>query len=253
MPTNVQINMQLVYVIPSFSPPSSWPSCSNCPPRTWSPTNIIPYYAFTGTINQISPTDGSTNTVNLKIGMIPATDDTNYVPSINLLASQVGTQVVASVSASGGSPPYTYQWSGSATVSSNNGASISYTPLTRVGPPPLAIASDASHAVVNVLLPAGFVLESATNLAAPHWNQVSSPVETNAAGDGFDLAAIPATASAMYFRLRQASQTVPATETLGVTVIDANGVSIHTSQTLVVQAQPVPLVAGPGDPPSYGT
>jgi hypothetical protein len=44
---------------------------------------------------------------------------------------------------------------------------------------------------------------------------------------------------AQFFRLRLATATVSATETVGVTITDANGVSVNASQTLTVQAIPV--------------
>jgi len=257
LPTNAQISLQLIYQAPSFFPRPFWPPCSNCPPATWNPSNLIPYYAYSGILNMTNLAIGSNNQLITETHMIPATDDTNYVPSISLSASQVGTQIVASVSASGGAAPYICQWSGSATgISSNNGASLTYTPITRVGLPPLAIAFITSNASVNVLWPypsTGFVLESTTNLAPAVWSQVSN-VQTNAGTNGFNLATIQATGKSLFLRLRLVSQTLPATETVGVTVTDANGVSVHANETLAVQAQPNPISpSAPGDPPSFAT
>jgi hypothetical protein len=169
----------------------------------------------------------------------------------------VGTQVFAGATASGGSPPYTYQWSGSApAVSTNGGAAISYTPVTRIGPPPLAIVYLSSNLSVNVLWPypsTGFVLESTTNLTVQQWSQVSTQVQTNAGSQGFNLVALPSAVPKTFLRLRLATNTLPVTETVGVTVTDANGVRVHTNVTFAAQAQPVSLAIGLRDPPSYGT
>ncbi|MGA2281368.1 MAG: hypothetical protein ABSG80_13820 [Verrucomicrobiota bacterium] len=119
LPANAQINLQLVYWSPSFWPPPNFSG----DPLTWSPTNIIPWYVFNGTINVTNPVTGSNYTEILEEQMMPATDDTNYVPVVNLSTFTVGnTQVVTSASASGGRPPYTYVWSGSdPTVTTNTG------------------------------------------------------------------------------------------------------------------------------------
>ncbi len=42
-----------------------------------------------------------------------------------------------------------------------------------------------------------------------------------------------------FYRLVLASQTLPVTETVTVTVTDANGVSVHASQSIEAQAIPI--------------
>jgi hypothetical protein len=248
LPPNAQFSAQLVYLAPSLWP--NQPACSNCPSTTWHPTNIIPWIAFTGTFTRTNPLTGTNMTISTKRQYIPATDDTNYVPSINLLVSQVGTQIVASVSASGGSPPYTYMWSGSdPSVSSDTGPSITYKPVSRVVPPPLSIALDSSSSMVNVSWPYpsdGFNLEYTTNLTTTRWFPVNNTL-TNASYNGFNVATISATADLF---LRLACETVPATETLSVIVTDANGVCINTNHTLEVQAQPLSIATPTIDPPT---
>jgi hypothetical protein len=250
LPANAQFTLQLVYWCPSLLPP--WPPCYECPTMAWNPMNIIPWYTINATINETNPATGAIFTSPLEGQMILATDDTNYVPSIILVASQTATQVVATVSVSGGKPPYTYTWGGSAqSVSTNNAASNNYTPMVRVVPPPLAIALNRSNSSVTVLWPypsTGFVLESNANLSTASWSLVNSPVQNDM---GLNMVSIP-DAGTMFLRLRLASNTLPTTETVAVTVTDADGVSVHTNQTFTVQA--VPFAAGSGDPPvTYGT
>jgi hypothetical protein len=253
LPANAQVRAQLVYWSPSRLPPLPGPPCYECPPPPWNPTNIIPWYAFNGTINVTNPVTGSNISVTTATQFIPATDDTNFVPSLSLSASGVGnTQIVASVSVSGGTPPYTYIWSGSSpAVSTNTSASISYTPMARISPPPLAIAYAGSGThTTDVMWPypsTGFILESTTNLAAGNWSQVSSTVETNT---GVNLVTLPITRNNLFLRLRLANQ-ILVTETVGVTVTDANGVGVQTNQSFAVLAEPFPVSAG--DPPiTYG-
>jgi Family of unknown function (DUF6345)/Putative Ig domain len=229
--TNAQFNLQLVYWAPSSLPRTF------SAPTTWTPTNILPWYAV---IVRHPPTSSNATGI-VTAQMIPATDDTNYVPLVNLSVSQVGTQVVASASAVGGLPPYTYVWGGSSpAVPTNIAASISYTPVVRVAPPPLAIALDPSNSSVAIFWPypsTGFVLESATIAAPAVWSQVTTPVETNSRINSVTIAT-PQSPGSLFFRLRLANQMFPVTETVAVTVTDANGISVHTSRTVATYANP---------------
>src|ERR1017187_815881 len=113
------------------------PQCPNCPPPTGQPTIVIPWYYCTATINATGPNNGTVS-IPLMAQMIPATFDTNYVPAPILSVSAQGSNVNASVSVTGGTPPYSYSWGGSApTATTNIGASITYTPTIRVGVPSL--------------------------------------------------------------------------------------------------------------------
>jgi uncharacterized repeat protein (TIGR03803 family) len=248
LPSNAIISLQLVYMAPPLIPQPT-PPCYECPPTPWNPTNLLPYYAFSGTIPSNSVT-GPLNTISTSIAFIPATDDTNYVPSISVSASQVGTQVTASVIPTGGLPPYTYVWSASgSTIATNNVPSISYTPVSRILPPSLAIVADPASDSITVSWPyrsTGYILESTSNLASRAWMPVTNLVQTNAGSNGFNLVTM-ANRGDLFLRLGLVSNTVPASESLSVTVIDANGVSVRSNLVLNVQAVPISL-ASPSDP-----
>src|ERR1019366_8492787 len=85
-PPNAHINLQVVYFCPPFLPV---PVCPACPPPPWNPTNIIPWYSCTGTIDETNPVSGTVSPLTLMTQLIPATDDPNFVPSANLSASAV--------------------------------------------------------------------------------------------------------------------------------------------------------------------
>ena len=237
------ITPTLVYHVPL---PWPWPPCLQCPPE--GVTNfVLPWYLGTATVTVTNPTDGLISTVDLMPILIPATDDASFVPTANLSASTLGgTQVVANVTVSGGQPPYTYSWHGSApAVSSMTGPSIVYTPVVRASPPPLSIAlGTGSYVVVSWPDPStGFVLELAPKVAGSTWTQVTGPVQTN---NGMQSMTVNMSGnSARFFRMRYLSQS--ATETVGVTVLDANGVSTQVSQNLTVVPKPVPPGANVGD------
>ncbi|MCX6929643.1 MAG: hypothetical protein NT154_41475, partial [Verrucomicrobia bacterium] len=111
---NAQLTPQLVY----YAPPLALGTVSN----------LLPWYACTGTGTVTNPITKKVSTLNLTAPLIPATDDPAYVPSATLEAGVVGgTQVVASVRVSGGTAPYMYLWGGSSpSISSNTGSQISY-------------------------------------------------------------------------------------------------------------------------------
>ncbi|HVM47835.1 MAG TPA: S8 family serine peptidase [Candidatus Acidoferrum sp.] len=237
------INPTLVYHVPW---PWPWPPCLTCPPE--GATNfVLPWYEATATVTVTNPADSTVSTLNLMPALIPATDDPNYVATAVLSASTIGsTQVVASVSVSGGQPPYTYSWHGSApSVSSMTGPNILYTPVVRASPPPLSIAP-GSGGFVTISWPdpsTGFVLESAPRLIGSTWTQVSGPVQTNS---GMQSMTVNMNGNAaQFFRMRYVSQAT--TETVGVTVTDANGVSVQVNQNLTVVPKPVPPGGAVGD------
>jgi hypothetical protein len=239
-PPNVPISTSLVYWAPPLWPPWPWPwpPC-DCPDPTNPVVDILPYYVCHATLLVTNPVDGTISTNQNLTQMIPATDDTNFVPSLNLSATNTpgGTQVVASVSVFGGHAPYAYAWSGSSATASSNGPAVAYTPIVRVLPPALQITSVPFNSYQISWLepdPVPWILESAPGISGP-WAQVSGATQSN----GLYQVTVSQTASAAFFRLRLAATTVPATETVGVTVTDANGVSVNASQTLTVQAIPV--------------
>ena len=225
---NAQITPQLVY----YAPPLSLGTVSN----------LIPWYACTGTGTVTNPITKKVSTINLTAPLIPATDDGAYVPSATLVANVVGgTQVVATVRATGGMAPYTYLWGGSSpSISSNTGSQISYLSEVRIQRPTLGVTQVSSQALmVSWVDPmAGFGLESSSSIAKPDWLPVTNPVQT---ANGVSSVLIGLNlAQPMFFRLRYLSQTVA--ETVMVTVTDANGVQAQASQSLQVQ----PMFQMPG-------
>jgi hypothetical protein len=226
---NAQLTPQLVY----YAPPLALGTVSN----------LIPWYACTGTSTVTNPITKKVSTLNLTAPLIPATDDPAFAPSATLSANVVGgTQVVASVRASGGTAPYMYLWGGSSpSVSSNTGSQISYISEVRIQPPTLGVTQVSPQALmVSWVDPtAGFGLESSSSVAKPGWAPVTNPIQTvngvSSVHIGLNLA------QPMFFRLRYLSQTVP--ETVMVTVTDANGVQAQASQ--ILQVQPMLQMSGP--------
>ena len=179
-----------------------------------------PWYASDATTMLTNPVTGSNYTSLLAREHDSRHGRYEFVPSISLTASTVGdTQIVASVSVSGGKPPYTYLWTGSdPAVSSNTGASINYTPECEWRHrhwPSLPRPAIRLHCG-GLISSTGFVLQSNTNLASSAWTPVVSQMQTN---NGIISAVLNTqSASAMFFRLALASQTLPVTETVAVTV-----------------------------------
>ncbi|SPE60724.1 hypothetical protein SBV1_480007 [Verrucomicrobia bacterium] len=264
LPASAQITAQLVYWVPPFRPPLPWPPCYQCPPVPWNPTNVLPWYECQGTLYETNPLTGQTSPVNLKVRMIPATDDPAFVPSVNLSAYVQGsTQVAANASVVGGTPPYTYSWGVPGNITtSNSGAYLIYTPVVRFSPPVLQVMPASAPGALVIYWnphpigpgpdpgPDAYVLESATDLTlgSNAWSQVTSPIETN--GNGYSVT-VATTAAQMFFRLRLVNPMLTHTETVGVTVTDANGISVYASQVLSVVATIIPATKG-NVPISYG-
>jgi len=218
---NVRLSPQLVY----YAPPLALGTVSN----------LIPWYACTGTGTITNPLTGGLSTFNLNAPLIPATDDPAYVPAVALSASVLGgTQVVATAEASGGMAPYTFLWGGSSpTISSNTGSQISYTSTARVQPPSLEAMRLSSETVqVSWIDPTdGFLLESSSSLTQPAWGSVNAAVQHD---NGVSRVQLQLDlAQPMFFRLRYNGQSIP--EMVMVTVTDANGVQAQASQTLQVK------------------
>ncbi len=145
------------------------------------PRPLIPWYAVSQTTPLTGPSRGASAAVTAKVTLIPATDDTRYVPTAKLQVSGAGTsQVAAVVTVTGGRAPYSYHWSGSSPeLTAETGDAVQYAPL-------------------------------------------ASPLDHSATAGG----------------------TTPRVETIGVTVTDANGVSVVAQASLKVLAL---LAAGRGD------
>jgi hypothetical protein len=99
----------------------------------WSPTTIIPWYAVTVTRRSVNPRTKAAQTRKSRVHLVPATDDSRFVPSVTLTAATPEASLVeAHASAAGGTPPYTYLWAGSnPDASSATGNSVRYVPLVR--------------------------------------------------------------------------------------------------------------------------
>ena len=235
-PANAQFTLQLVYWSPPLRPLPS--SSLASPPPAWNPTNIIPWYEASGSLARIDPVTGGQETVPLRTQIIPATDDTRFVPTVSLNASG-STLISARATVSGGQPPYTFIWAGSdPSASTNGGDSITYTPRVRAPFPPLTIAFNPAAATLAVSWPdpsPGFVLQSAADLQGAAWVPVTNSVTTS---NGTNIIVIPAL-SRQLFRL-VLSNGLPRVDAVTVTVRDANGTGATATADIPVIPQAIP-------------
>jgi len=126
LPHDAEVEVRLIY----WAPPLRYGLCSSQP---WSPTTIMPWYAVTITRRSIDAGTDAARTRTSRVHLVPATDDSRFVPSVTLTASTPHRSgVEARVHVTGGTPPYTYLWAGSNPEASlTRGDSVSYTPLVR--------------------------------------------------------------------------------------------------------------------------
>jgi Family of unknown function (DUF6345) len=126
LPDDAEINVRLVYLAPSLR------NALNGSPY-WRPSEIIPWYAVTVTRTVIQPGRRTGQPLTSRVRLIPATDDTRYVPSVTVEASSIdGSRVEARAAATGGTAPYSFLWAGSNPGTfAERGAAVSYEPVTR--------------------------------------------------------------------------------------------------------------------------
>ncbi|HXW26769.1 MAG TPA: DUF6345 domain-containing protein [Xanthobacteraceae bacterium] len=123
---DAEVKLRLVYWAPPLRPGIR-------PSSRWSPSTIIPWYAVTITQRSVDSKPKMAQKRTSRVHLVPATDDSRFVPSVTLAAAaEQGSLVEAHAVATGGTPPYTYLWAGSnPDASSSGGDSISYVPLVR--------------------------------------------------------------------------------------------------------------------------
>jgi hypothetical protein len=123
---DVVVDVQLVYLAPSLRNALNGASY-------WRPSEIIPWYAVTVTRMVTHPDRGTECPLTSRVRLIPATDDTRFVPSVTVAASAIeGSRVNARANVSGGTAPYSFLWAGSNPATyTERGAAVNYEPLTR--------------------------------------------------------------------------------------------------------------------------
>jgi len=126
IPDDVTVDLRLVYLAPSLRN-----ALSGAP--YWRPSEIIPWYAVTVTRMMTHPERGTDHPLTSRVRLIPAIDDTRFVPSVSLSARAVdGSRIEARARVSGGTAPYSFLWGASnPDTSTERGAAVSYEPLTR--------------------------------------------------------------------------------------------------------------------------
>ena len=126
LPDDAEVNVRLVYLAPSLR------NALNGSPY-WRPSEIIPWYAVTVTRTVIQPGRRTGQPLTSRVRLIPATDDTRYVPSVTVEANSIdGSRVEARAAATGGTAPYSFLWAGSNPGTfAERGEVVSYEPVTR--------------------------------------------------------------------------------------------------------------------------
>jgi hypothetical protein len=196
---NAQINVQLVYYAPSLS--------------LTTVSAIIPWYLCSGSGVATDPFSGVGSPVDLTPTLIPATDDPNYVPTVSLNANLTGggMQVTGGAVVTGGTPPYTYTWAGSAPETANNtGSRITYTPQIRLDTPRIAAIPQGTPSAVSLSWfdPAQFfTLQSSSNLMGNGWTAATNPVSDSSGEISVTLNC--GSQNAQFFRLAQSSPVLP--------------------------------------------
>ncbi|HTQ52506.1 MAG TPA: DUF6345 domain-containing protein [Candidatus Acidoferrales bacterium] len=223
---NAQITLQLVY----YAPPLSLTTVST----------LIPWYLCGGTMMVTNPVTGLPSAIHLNRTLIPATADPNYVPTVTETASTLGgTQVVASAVVTGGTPPYSYLWSGSPPdLFTNPGSRIKYMPVLQETPTAVSISSGASgSATLSWPDPQGlYQIQYSPSLSLPSW--LNFPNQEYICNYLNQVTFYP-TAQAQFFRLQLPNQPVGAIETVGLKIGDNNGVSVATRQIVGVSVLPL--------------
>ena len=227
---NGQVSVQLVY----YAPPLSLTTVAS----------IIPWYLCDVSTLVTNPTTGAVSPLNLLPQLIPATDDPNFVPSLNLMANpgNGGTEVVASASVSGGAPPYTFVWSGAGTnVFGHAGPRLNYTPVVPVAAPQLSVLSSTQGLFsLSWADPTGrFQLQSSPNLQTAAWSPV---VGNQTTSNGVTTAALNLNASpATFFRLALSNSFLSITDNVELEIVDANGVFVRQAQSVPAFAVVSPI------------
>lgn len=126
LPDDAEVNVRLVYLAPSLR------NALNGSPY-WRPSEIIPWYAVAVTRTVIQPGRRTGQPLTSRVRLIPATDDTRYVPSVTVEANSIdGSRVEARAAATGGTAPYSFLWAGSNPATfAERGEAVSYEPVTR--------------------------------------------------------------------------------------------------------------------------
>jgi hypothetical protein len=123
---DAEVEVRLVYHSPSLHNALSIEA-------QWRPSELIPWYEVAVARWVTDPDSGQRQRVLSRTRLLPATEDTRFVPSVVLEATTAdGSRVEASARAVGGTPPYSYLWAGSTpdTFSDRSNAT-SYEPVTR--------------------------------------------------------------------------------------------------------------------------
>ncbi|PMD33416.1 hypothetical protein L207DRAFT_518185 [Hyaloscypha variabilis F] len=126
LPDDAEVNIRLIY----WAPPLRSGVCSS---SIWSPSTILPWYAVTIRRQVLNPNTKASQKRTSRVHLIPATNDSRFIPSVILTASTPERSLVeAHASVTGGTPPYTYLWAGSNPgASSCTADSVRYVPLSR--------------------------------------------------------------------------------------------------------------------------